>query len=245
MNDLPTLHYSTRVLSLGDSAAQDSVAQNEVLTLLAQEQIFAAPTDTVFGLFCRPDSVTAIERLYVAKARPPDKAIPILIGEQAQLAQVALPPWSAAATCLMERLWPGALTLVLPAQSHLPSILTAGQPTVAVRMPDHALLCALLRKTGPLAATSANRSGGPDTHSVAEVLAQLDGRIPLLLRDETCDDRSPPSTTPPSTIVDLSDPLHPRLLRQGPLGTAVQAILAELRGEGDRTHADQAHVDRD
>ncbi len=239
MNDLPTIHYSTSLLPLGDTVAQNSVAQNEVLTLLAQEQIFAAPTDTVYGLFCRPDSVTAIERLYVAKARPPDKAIPILIGDKTHLAQVALPPWSAAATCLMERLWPGALTLVLPAQPHLPSILTAGQPTVAVRMPDHALLCALLRKTGPLAATSANRSGGPDTHSVAEVLAQLDGRIPLLLSDETRDDESLSSPTPPSTIVDLNDPLHPRLLRQGPLGEAVQAILAELRGEGGTTDVDR------
>lgn len=234
MNDLLATHYATRVLPLGDSAAQD-----DVLTLLAQEEIFGAPTDTVYGLFCRPDSVTAIGRLYVAKARSPDKAIPVLIGERRQLEQVARPPWSAAADRLMERLWPGALTLVLPAQPHLPSILTAGQPTVAVRMPAHALICELLRKTGPLAATSANRSGGPDTHSVAEVLAQLDGYIPLLLSDEIRDKTLRAPNSLPSTIVDLTDPSHPQLLRQGPLGEAALAILVELRGEVGTPHADR------
>jgi L-threonylcarbamoyladenylate synthase len=218
MNALPSIHYTTRVLPLADLGAQEVA-----LALLAREEIVAAPTDTVYGLFCRPDSPTAIDCLYVAKARPPDKAIPVLIGDIAQLKQVARPPWSPAADRLMERLWPGALTLVLPAQPHLPSILTAGQPTVAVRMPAHALLCALLRKTGPLAATSANRSGGPNTHNVTEVLAQLDGRIPLLLSDDT----PIAADSLPSTIVDLTDSEQPRLLRQGPLGEAVSVILAE------------------
>ncbi len=160
-------------------------AQQEALTLLDQEEIFAAPTDTVYGIFARPNSPTAISRIYLAKARPPDKAIPILIGDRTHVEQVARPPWSPIAEELIASFWPGALTLVLPAQPHLPSILTAGQPTVAVRMPAHPVLCALLRQTGPLAATSANRSGGPDTHSAEEVLAQLEGCIPLLLSDDT------------------------------------------------------------
>jgi L-threonylcarbamoyladenylate synthase len=198
--------------------------------LLAQDETFAAPTDTVYGIFCRPDSPVAISRIYLAKARPPDKAIPVLIGDIAQLAQVARPPWSPVATCLMARFWPGALTLVLAAQPHLPPILTAGQPTVAVRMPAHDALCALLRQTGPLAATSANRSSGPDTHSAAEVLAQLDGSIPLILADDSAVSQQ----SLPSTLVDLTAPAGAQILRQGELSEAVSKLLAELRGDPGR-----------
>ena len=111
---------------------------------------------------------------------------------------------------------------MLPAQPHLPDVLTAGQPTVAVRMPNHPELRALLRKTGPLAATSANRSGGPDTHTAQDVLAQLDGRIPLILSD----DDNPPARSKPSTIVDLTSRAGPQILREGPLGEAVRALIA-------------------
>jgi len=214
--------YLTRVLPLADPAAQE-----EALALLAQEEIFVAPTDTVYGIFARPDSPTAIERIYIAKARPPDKAIPILIGDLADLAQVARAPWSPLAEGLMATFWPGALTLVLPAQPHLPAILTAGLPTVAVRMPAHETPCRLLRRTGPLAATSANRSGGPDTHSAGEVLAQLQGCIPLLLSEEF----APSQPSLPSTLVDLTDPMGPRILRHGQLYELVSAHLAASMGE--------------
>jgi L-threonylcarbamoyladenylate synthase len=195
--------------------------------LLAQEEIFAAPTDTVYGIFALPDSPAAIERIYIAKARPVDKAIPILIGDIAHLEGVARPPWSSLAEPLMTRFWPGALTLVMPAQPHLPPILTAGQPTVAVRMPAHDALRALLRRTGPLAATSANRSGGPDTRSAEEVLAQLDGCLPLILRD----DAPAAHQSLPSTLVDLVDPAGPRILRHGELYAEVSALLAEWVGD--------------
>ncbi len=213
---MPT--YTTRVLPLTDPTAQQAA-----LTLLAQEEIFAAPTDTVYGIFARPDSPLAIARIYTAKARPPEKAIPVLIGDLAHLPQVARPPWSPLADALIARFWPGALTIVLPAQPHLPAILTAGQPTVAVRMPAHAALCALLQQTGPLAATSANRSGGADTHRAAEVLAQLDGWIPLLLTDDT----TAPSAGLPSTVVDLTGTGGPRILRPGQLHAEVSAFLAQ------------------
>jgi L-threonylcarbamoyladenylate synthase len=208
----------------------DAAAQDEALGLLAQEEIFAAPTDTVYGIFARPDSPTAIERIYIAKGRPQEKAIPILIGAIDQLEQVARPPWSSLASPLMATFWPGALTLVLPAQPHLPAILTAGQPTVAVRMPAHATLCKLLQRTGPLAATSANRSGGPDTHNAGEVFAQLDGCIPLILSDES----EMPQQSLSSTLVDLTVPTGPRILRPGQLFAEVSALLAELTGVDGR-----------
>jgi L-threonylcarbamoyladenylate synthase len=217
--------YKTRVLSLHDPAAQE-----EALALLAQEEIFVAPTDTVYGVFARPDSSTAIERIYIAKARPPQKAIPVLIGELADLGQVARAPWSPLAEGLMAKFWPGALTLVLPAQPHLPAILTAEQPTVAVRMPAHDSLCRFLHRTGPLAATSANRSGGPDTHSAEEVWAQLQGCVPLILSEEAPQAQLSLS----STVVDLTDPAGPRILRQGQLYEAVSAHLAAVAEERGR-----------
>jgi L-threonylcarbamoyladenylate synthase len=210
--------YSTQVLPLDDPAAQELA-----LALLADDQVIAAPTDTVYGVFCRPDHPAAVERLYITKDRPPQKAIPILISDRAQVEQVARPPFPLGAQTLMAEFWPGALTIVLPAQPHLPAILTAGQPTIAVRMPNHDGLRALLRRSGPLAATSANRSSGPETHSAAEVLAQLGGRLPLIL-----DDPSPRATRSlASTVIDLTGPV-PVILRPGPLAEAVLARLAAV-----------------
>ncbi|MCC6167195.1 MAG: threonylcarbamoyl-AMP synthase [Caldilineaceae bacterium] len=211
---------ATQVLPLDDPAAQTLA-----LALLAGEQIVVAPTDTVYGVMCRYDSPAAIARLYVAKDRPPQKAIPVLIGDPAQLDALVQMPLPPAAHALIGALWPGALTLVLAAQPHLPAVLTAGQPTVAVRMPDHAGLRALIRRSGPLAATSANRSGGPDTRSAAEALGQLAGRVPLILADPAPPPGAPPATQP-STIVDLAGSARPRLLRAGALDDAVRAALA-------------------
>ncbi len=208
--------YPTQILPLDDPAAQELA-----LALLADDQVIAAPTDTVYGVFCRPDRPAAVERLYIAKDRPPQKAIPILISDREQVTQVAQPPFSLGAETLMTEFWPGALTIVLPARSHLPAILTAGQPTIAVRMPNHDGLRALLRRTGPLAATSANRSGGPETHSAAEVMAQLGGRLPLILDDGT----PRPARNLASTVIDLTGPA-PLILRRGPLADAVLARLA-------------------
>jgi L-threonylcarbamoyladenylate synthase len=210
----------------------DSSAIVQALALLAGEQVIAAPTDTVYGVMCRYDSPQAIEQLYVVKSRPPRKAIPVLIGTLEQLAALTPLPLSKAAQLLANRFWPGPLTLVLPAHSHLPAVLTAQQPTIAVRMPDHPALCALIEQSGPLAATSANRSGGPESHTAADVLAQLGGRLPLILQDPEGD--RAPHKIQPSTIVDVT-PERPRLLRPGPLAGAVAALLPELTDEKGST----------
>ena len=211
---------TTRVLPLSDPEAQ-----NLAVALLNSCQVIAAPTDTVYGIFGRYTTTHAIQRIYIAKARPPDKAIPVLISDVEQMAQLTSMPINAVAAALMARFWPGALTLILPALPHLPAILTAGQATIAVRMPDHAELRAFLRRTGPLAATSANTSGGPECHTPAEVLRQLDGHIPLLLADEP---GATATDSPASTIVDVVDPAAPRIVREGPLGATVRGLLAAL-----------------
>jgi L-threonylcarbamoyladenylate synthase len=196
------------------------------LTLLNQNNIIAAPTDTVYGLMCRYDSPAAIEKLYEAKQRPPKKPIPVLISHLEQLDKLTAPTISPVAKLLMERFWPGALTIVLPALPSLPAILTAGEPTVGVRMPAYDPLAALIRSTGPLAATSANLSGGVDATSAAAVLAQLEGRIPLVLEDD-----ANLRSAIPSTVIDLSRPQEfPRMLRRGALAGAINALLYSVFG---------------
>jgi L-threonylcarbamoyladenylate synthase len=216
---------ATQVRPLADPAAQ-----RLALALLAEGEIIIAPTDTVYGVMCRYDSPAAIARLYAAKERPPEKAIPVLIGAIHQLNGLVQSQLPAGAAALMAHFWPGPLTLVLPAQPHLPSVLTAGLSSVAVRMPAHPALCALLTQTGPLAATSANRSGRPESHTADEALAQLAGRVPLILADEDEDTEleAGAQVTLPSTIVDLTGPAGPRLLRPGPIAQAVRACLAEV-----------------
>lgn len=186
--------------------------------LLDAQNVIAAPTDTVYGLVCAYDSVAAIDALYEAKGRPPEKALPILLAGEDQLDQVVAEV-SALARGLMAAFWPGPLTLVLPGVPHLPARLTAGMTSVAVRVPDHPVLRALAQRSGPLASSSANRSGGPDTASAQAVLAQLDGLLPLIL------DGGAAPVGIPSTVLDLTKP-EPVILREGPIGDRVRAFLS-------------------
>ncbi len=190
----------------------------DTVTLIRYSQVIAVPTDTVYGLVCRFNSSGAIEELYRVKDRPPEKALPVLIGDESQLAQVVAGPLPALARELIAAFWPGPLTLILPALPHLPPVLTAGGSTVGVRIPNQPFLRELARRAGPLASSSANRSGGPECSTAAEVLAQLDGRIPLLV-----DGGSTPLGQA-STVLDLST-TPPRILREGPLGATVRGLL--------------------
>jgi len=209
--------YTTAVLSIYDRHALAYAS-----ALLDAEQVIAAPTDTVYGVMCRCDRVAAIERLYVAKDRPPRKAIPILLGGEAMLAHVSPGPLPELARQLIARFWPGPLTIVVAAHPALPALLTAGRPTVALRVPDHDDLRRLLQRVGPLAATSANRSGAADTTTAAEVLAQLDGAIPLILADDDAADRR--KVRLPSTLVDLTV-TPPAILRAGPIEAEVRNLI--------------------
>ncbi len=191
------------------------------LALLERGEVIAIPTDTVYGVAADGMNAAAIEKLYEVKDRPRDKAIPLLLSSAGDLALVAsvVPP---GARMLAERFWPGGLTLVLPARSEVPAVLRADGNSVAVRVPDHPVPRELARTLGrPLAATSANISGGADPSSAEEVLAQLDGRILLVL------DGGPVGRGVPSTVVDFSSS-SPRVLRAGTLGLeTLEQVLGE------------------
>lgn len=191
----------TLILSTADPRALPAA-----LKILRRGGLVAFPTDTVYGLAADLFNPNAILRIFEAKGRDSAKAIPVLLGSPAQLSRVALglPP---AALALAEHFWPGALTLVVSRQPNLPEVLSPG-PTVGVRMPNHPFAIALMKKSGPLAVTSANLSNAANPLNAADVLAQLDGRIDLLL------DGGPTQGGIPSTVLDCTH-TPPRLLRLG------------------------------
>lgn len=181
---------------------------HEALQIVRAGGVIAFPTDTVYGVGTAGLDNDAVGQLFTVKERPLSQAIPLLLADPADLALVC-PTIAPAAQALAARYWPGGLTLVVPAAAHLPSRLLAGGQTVAVRVPDYAPLRRFIRELGqPLAATSANRHGGPNPVAATDVAAQIGARVSLIL-----DGGATPGDIP-STIVDVTG-ATPRILRQG------------------------------
>ncbi len=168
----------------------------------------AIPTDTLYGLAANASNPVAIERVFAIKERPEGLALPVLLSGPDQLEQVVdeVPPQLQA---VAEAFWPGAMTLIVKRNDFLPPRLTAGHPTVAVRVPDHPVPRELARRLGrPITGTSANISGAADPMTVPELRAQVGDRVDLLVTE------GPAPAGTASTIVDLSGD-EPRLVRAG------------------------------
>ncbi len=203
------------ILAAGETGSLERAAE-----LLRSGHLVAFPTDTVYGVGAPAFDAASVAAIYVAKERPPEKAIPVLIADAADLPRIAAAvPESA--SVLIAHFWPGALTLVLPKRPDVPAIVSS-DATVAVRIPDLDVTRALLRLTGPLAATSANRSGRPSPVTASDVMAQLGGRIAAVLDGGTC----PGGIS--STVVDcVASP--PRVLREGGISiAALRAVLPDV-----------------
>lgn len=171
--------------------------------------VIAYPTDTFYGLGADPRDRAAVERLFRIKERRPDQPILLLLSGVEEVPRWARP--SAAARMLMERYWPGPLTLVMEARETVLPELTAGTGTIGLRVPGNAATRELLRFLGTaLTGTSANRSGRPEPRTAAEVAASLGPEIDLVL------DGGPATADRPSTIIDASGDA-PRVLRPGVL----------------------------
>ena len=190
---------------------------SQALEVLIDGGLVAFPTDTVYGLGAMAFNSQAIIRLYQAKGRSGDNPIPVLIASATELPLVASRT-STMANRLAAHFWPGPVTLVVWRLLSLPKEISP-TPTVGVRVPDHALAQELLATAGPLAVTSANRSGHPTSRTAAQVLDGLDGRIELII------DGGETPGGKPSTVVDCTQSV-PRILRQGPIRE--QDILESL-----------------
>ncbi|MEW6717841.1 MAG: L-threonylcarbamoyladenylate synthase [Chloroflexota bacterium] len=180
--------------------------------------LVAFPTDTVYGLAALTFCPEGIHGLFIAKRRNSSKAIAVLLHSPSELDQVTSQV-NQVAQRLINRFWPGPLTIVLPKHPNIPDVL-APSSKIGVRIPDHPIASQLLRLTGPLAVTSANISNQPNTNTAQEVLDQLKGRIHLVLDGG----RSPGGQ--PSTVVDCTSP-ELNILRPGPI--SIEELTAALQ----------------
>ena len=187
----------------------------QAVELLKDGGVVAFPTDTVYGVGVDPLQPQAVRKLYRIKGRPDNKPIAILVGSIEDVELVAQTP-SKTFSRLVDRFWPGGLTLILEARD-LPPEITAAGSTVGVRMPNHPLTLELLREFGgPIATTSANISGEDPAISASEVDAQLGDRVNLIV------DGGDTITKVASTVLDLSAS-PPRILRHG--GISEQMLM--------------------
>ena len=211
----------TEVLSL-DPSHPDPAAIARAAAVLRAGRLVAFPTETVYGLGANALDAAAVGRVFTAKGRPSYNPLIVHVADAAKARQVAA-SWPEEAERLAKRFWPGPLTLVLPKRPGVPDAVTAGGPTVAVRVPAHPVALALLRAAGvPVAAPSANRSAGLSPTRAGHVLRGLDGRIDLLL------DGGPTAVGIESTVLDLTA-TPPRLLRPGMVGRAeLEAVVGPV-----------------
>ena len=191
--------------------AVDAAAIAEAARLVLAGQPVAMPTETVYGLAADATNAEAVARIYAAKGRPSFNPLIVHVADLAAAERIGV--FSDEARALAAAHWPGPLTLVVPLRENagIASLVTAGLPTIALRVPEHPAMQALLAATGkPLAAPSANASGTISPTRAAHVAASLGGRIALII------DGGPSERGIESTIVAATGgPL--RLLRRGPV----------------------------
>ena len=179
-------------------------ASHQAARVIAAGGVLLLPTESFYGLGADPRRVDGVTAVCTLKNRALNLGLPVLCADWRQLESLVVVPEKFRVK--LSRLWPAALTIVAPSRTPVP----AGRAgTLAVRIPDHDALRALLYRTGPLTGTSANRHGGPPCATVEEALASLDGTPDLVL------DAGPTDGGPPSTLVDLIGD-DAEILRPGP-----------------------------
>ncbi|HLL45500.1 MAG TPA: L-threonylcarbamoyladenylate synthase [Longimicrobiaceae bacterium] len=213
-----------------DPRSPDPAAIRRAAGTLRRGGLVAFPTETVYGLGANALDPEAVARIFAAKGRPSYNPLIVHLAD-ADAARALAAEWSAAAERLAERFWPGPLTLVVPRRAAVPDAVTAGLPSVALRVPAHPVAQALLREAGiPVAAPSANRSTEVSPTTAAHVERSLGGRVALIL------DGGPTPVGIESTVVGLAGTV-PTLLRPGTvsieeLRDAVGPVVLPSHGPG-------------
>ena len=181
---------------------------NETINLLKQGEIVAIPTETVYGLAADARDDDAVAKIFEAKGRPSDNPLIVHIGDVAQVDELA-PAVTKETRILMDTFWPGPLTVILPSAGTVSNLVSAGLPTVGIRIPAHPLTLSLLKESGiPLAAPSANLSGKPSPTKASHVAADLAGKVKGILDGGICD------IGLESTVIDMTTAI-PTILRPG------------------------------
>ena len=185
--------------------------------------LVAFPTETVYGLGADALNPEAVTKIFAAKGRPQDNPLILHVSTTGQAYQLV--EMNDAALRLAKVFWPGPLTLVLPAKDIVPSITRGGLETAAVRMPDCPVALALISASGvPIAAPSANLSGRPSPTDSETVMRDMAGRIDMVV------DGGSTGVGIESTVIDLTDPSRPMMLRPGgmPRGIIEEELGARL-----------------
>lgn len=206
-----------------DVTEDSAVGVVQAVAALQRGDLVVLPTDTVYGLAADAFSPVAVERLLAAKGRGRDMPVPVLVGDARGLSGLAADV-TEQMQALVEAHWPGPLTLIVPAAPSLVWDLGETRGTVAVRMPQHPVALDVLSSTGPLAVSSANRTGQPPPVTAAEAERQLGGSVAVYLEAGSSGEAVA------STIVDLTGE-RPQVRRAGALSAEVlREVLPELDG---------------
>lgn len=205
-----------------DPFGRDESALIPCAEVLRRGGLVAFPTETVYGLGANALMPEAVGRIFEAKGRPQDNPLIVHVSKPEAVAPLVR-EISEAAIRLMEVFWPGPLTLLFAKSDLVPPIVTAGLPTVAIRMPDHPVAQRLIDLAGvPVAAPSANLSGRPSPTTFEDTLADLQGRVDVIV------DGGPSGIGVESTVLDISGPV-PKVLRPGGLSLEdLRSVLGEV-----------------
>jgi len=206
----------THMIDASDPASQKKVVK-EVVGLLSDGNVVALPTETVYGLGADALNADAVAKVFAAKERPEFDPLIVHVGSYEQVDEVAEVPDDLREIVdkLMKAFWPGPLTLVLPKKDCVPSIVTSGLSSVAVRMSGHPIMKAIVRGLGnPIAAPSANRFGRISPTSASAVVKELGGRISAIVDGGACREGLESTIIRPEAG-DKKPILH--LLRAGPI----------------------------
>jgi L-threonylcarbamoyladenylate synthase len=196
---------------------------SQAAQLLQANEVVAFPTETVYGLGANAADTAAVEKIFAAKGRPSDNPLIVHIAELEQLEEIAT-DISDFAYKLIEHFWPGPLTLVLKKKGNVSEKVTAGLPTIAVRMPNHPVALALIKECGlPLAAPSANLSGRPSPTTAKHVYDDLNGRIAGIV------DGGETGVGVESTVLDCTEDV-PVILRPGGVTKEeIEKVIGKVR----------------
>jgi L-threonylcarbamoyladenylate synthase len=198
--------------------------------LLRAGKLVAIPTETVYGLAANALDAAAVQRIFAAKGRPWSSPLIVHVADLAMARDLAC-EWPQQAEKLAERFWPGPLTIIVPKSDKVPDIVTAGLPSVALRMPAHPVALAVIRAAGfPLAAPSANRFTQLSPTTAQHVREALGDAVELIV------DGGPCSVGIESTVISLTGPV-PRILRPGMISqTQIEEVIGPVEsGAGEES----------